>query len=157
MNKLQSAVVVAAVFAFVGCGGPAQDPANVEICEHLAEGPAASVTAAESMPPAISDDHKRYDVTLIDVNSQKGGSVTFASGEAGEFIFGLNKDVPLTVKDASGTTVAAEATARSVPECDAVKARYAYDLAVGTYTLTFGPTAETSVGVVVEHGAHTGE
>jgi hypothetical protein len=35
-----------------------------------------------------------------------------------------------------------------------VKARYAFSLLVSTYTFELGPTAETSVGLVLEHPEH---
>jgi hypothetical protein len=152
--------------ALAGCGGgeddehaPEKVSANAEGCEHLAEGPSAPITAsatAAATAPAITNDHKRYDIALADDGSgQKIGFVTFAPREAVDFVFFLGADVPLTIEDGAGGEVTVESKETSVPECTDVKARHQVALDVGTYALRFGPTAEESVSVVVEEaGGH---
>lgn len=158
--------LVLSSFALAACDGgadpvplPEEENINAEGCEHLAEGPSAAVTAAatvEATAPAISNDHKRYDVALADdTNGEKVGVVTFAPGEAADFVFFLSADVPLAIEDAAGAAVAVEDKQTSIPECTEVKARHQVELDVGTYYLRFGPTAEASVNVVVEEaGGH---
>lgn len=147
-------VCVLLVPALSACPGP-QPHEDDELCEHLADGPAEAVTAATSGDgPLIADDHTRYDITLAAVTGGNGGTVRFAADEAGEFIIALDAAVPLVVTDGSGATVTAEDTATSSEACTEIRGRHVFDLEVGTYVLRFGPTAETKVGVVVEHGAH---
>jgi hypothetical protein len=138
----------------VGCGGDEESP-DTEGCEHLQKGPATAVTAstATSGAPAVSNDHRRYDITLIDVTGGKGGSVSFAVSEATDYILFTNADVPAVVKDSSGQTIAFEQTAKSSSECTDIKGRHTVHLAVGTHSITFGPTAGTSVSLVIEEGA----
>jgi hypothetical protein len=152
--------------AAAGCDGgeeeqppPEEGTPDAEACEHLAEGPSAAVTASDTAAataPAISNDHKRYDIALVDdMNGEKVGVVTFAPDEAADFLFFLSADVPLAIEDGSGAAVAIEDKQTSIPECTDVKARHQVELDVGTYYLRVGPTAEASVNVVVEEaGGH---
>lgn len=141
----------------VGCSGE-EESADTEACEHLQSGPAAAVTAtpAASGAPAVSNDHKRYDVTLAAMNGQRGGSVTFAASEATDYVFFLGADVPFSVANASGQAVAIEESAKSSSECGEIKGRHVVPLTVGTFTLSFGPSSLTSVSLVVEEAAHEG-
>lgn len=136
---------------FVGCGGD-EESADTEGCEHLQEGPAAPITATASSTgaPAVSNDHRRYDITLTDVTGGKGGSVSFAASEGTDYVFFTSADVPVTVKNGSGATVTAEESVKSSSTCTEVKGRHTFPLSVGTYTLTFGPTTATSVSLVIE-------
>lgn len=147
--KLFSAVLLSSAL-FLACGG--EENADVEACEHLQEGPASSVTASASGTgaPTVSNDHRRYDIALVDVTGGKGGSVSFAAAEATDYILFTSADVPVVVKDSNGQTVAFEATTKSSSECTEVKGRHTVPLTVGTYTLTFGPTTATSVSLVIE-------
>ena len=130
--------------------------ADVEACEHLQDGPSTAVTAtaAATGAPAVGNDHRRYDVTLADVTGGKGGAVSFAVSEATDYVLFLDTAVPVAVTQGSAA-VLAEETATSSPECGEVKARQVFALGVGTYTLTFGPTAATRVGLVLEEAAHS--
>jgi hypothetical protein len=148
--KLFSAVLLSSAL-LVACGEEAEETADTEACEHLKEGPTSPVTAvATGMGPAVSNDHRRYDITLVDVTGGKGGSVSFAAAEGIDYILFTGADVPVTVKNSGGTAVNPEASATSSSECTEVKGRFTYPLSVGTYTLTFGPTALTSVPLVIE-------
>lgn len=152
--KLFSAVLLSTVL-LVGCGND-EENADVEGCEHLQEGPASPVTATAGTTgaPAVSNDHRRYDITLTDVTGGKGGSVSFAAAEATDYILFTSADVPVTVKDSGGMTVAPEASVKSSSTCTEVKGRHTIPLSVGTYTLTFGPTTATTVSLVIEESAH---
>jgi hypothetical protein len=150
--KLFSAVLLSASL-LVGCGGDEETP-DTEGCEHLKEGPASAVTAtaAATGAPAVSNDHRRYDISLIDVTGGKGGSVSFAVAEAADYILFTGADVPVVVKDANGQTIAFEQTATSSSACTEIKGKFTVPLAVGTQTITFGPTSATSVSLVIEEG-----
>jgi len=148
--KLFSAALLSTAL-LLGCGGD-EETADTEGCEHLQEGPATSVNASASGTgaPAVSNDHKRYDITLTDVTGGKGGSVSFAASEGIDYVLFTNADVPVTVKDGNGQTVAAEESVKTSSVCTEVKGRHTYPLSVGTYTLTFGPTTATTVSLVIE-------
>lgn len=148
--KLFSAVLLSTMLAF-GCGGD-EESADTEGCEHLQEGPATAINASASGTgaPAVSNDHRRYDITLTDVTGGKGGSVSFAASEGTDYILFTSADVPVTVQNASGQAVTPEESVKSSSECTEIKGRHTFPLSVGTYTLTFGPTTATSVSLVVE-------
>ncbi|MBN1204812.1 MAG: hypothetical protein JXB05_07805 [Myxococcaceae bacterium] len=153
--KFFSAVLLSTAL-LIGCGDEASP--DVEGCEHLQEGPASSVNASASTSgaPAVSNDHRRYDITLTDVAGGKGGTVSFAAAEAVHYIIFTSADVPLAIKDANGQTVASEESASSSSECTEIKGRHTFPMKVGTHTITFGPTTQTSVSIVIEEeaGAH---
>lgn len=155
MKKLLATCLLSTAL-LVGCSGDEEESADVEGCEHLQNGPATAITATPGAAgaPEVSNDHKRYDVTLVDVSGQKGGSIAFAASEAADYVFFLNTDVPFAVASAGGQAVAIEESAKSSTECTDIKGRYIVPLEVGTYTLSFGPTSATSVSVVVEEAAH---
>jgi hypothetical protein len=155
---MRSAVLGAScaiVLFLTGC--PEAEPSgDEEACEHLAEGPATAVTAvASGVGPLIDDDHRRYDVALVAVDGGNGGEVRFASAEAGDYVFFLDADVSLAVTDVDGSPVALEASETASATCpETIRARHHVELGVGTYSLRFGPTEQSSVGVVVEAHAH---
>ena len=154
MKKLLSACLLSSAL-LAGCGGE-KNEADIEGCEHLQEGPAASVTAtaAASGAPAVSNDHKRYDISLPAGSGGNVGSVSFAAAEASDYVFFLGSNVALKVTSASGETVTFEESATRSAACTAIKGRYVAPLQVGTYTLTFGPTSESSASLVIEETAH---
>jgi hypothetical protein len=157
MKKLLlSASLLSSLLLASACGDEEEvENPDVEGCEHLQEGPAAPVTAGTGAgAPAVDDDHRRYDITLADVAGGKGGDVTFASSEAGDYILFLGAAVPVAVLDAAGATVPFESSSASSDQCTEVKARHQLELGVGTYTLRFGPSALGAVGLVVEPAAH---
>lgn len=155
MKKLLSACLLSSAL-LVGCGGE-NNEADVEGCEHLQEGPSAAVTASASATgalPSVGNDHKRYDITLPAGSGGNVGSVSFAAAEATDYVFFLGSNVTLKVTNASGQTVSFEESATSSAQCTNIKGRYVAPLQVGTYTLTFGPTSESSVSLVIEETAH---
>ncbi len=154
-RNLVACIAFLALAPFAACGDddPAVESVDVEGCEHLQEGPAVAVTATlvgDTTTPAIAGDHKRYDVTLLAAGGQRAGVVSFAAAEATDYVFFFDASVPLEIIDSAGTVVAIEASTTSSTECTDIKARHVVELAVGTYFLELGPTAETDVGIVVE-------
>lgn len=156
MRKLLSACLLSSAL-LAGCGE--KNEADVEACEHLQEGPAAAVTATASASgaPAVSNDHKRYDITLPAGSGGNVGSVSFAAAEATDYVFFTGSNVTLKVTSASGQEVTFEESATSSVECTNVKGRYVAPLQVGTYTLTFGPTSDSTVSLVIEETNHEEE
>lgn len=148
--KLFSAVLLSSAL-FLACGDE-EETADSEACEHLKEGPTSAVTASASGTgaPAVSNDHRRYDIALADVTGGKGGSVSFAAAEGTDYILFTSADVPVTVKNSSGATVSPEESVKSSATCAEVKGRHTFPMSVGTYTLTFGPTTAASVSLVIE-------
>lgn len=139
-----------------GCSSSGTPNIDVEGCEHLKEGPPVAVTAAATadLAPAVDADHMRYDVALIDVTGGKGGFVKYAAPEATDYLFFLGADVPVQFLDAANAPVAPEESTTSSTVCTEIKGRHLIELAVGTYAIKIGPTAQTSVGIVVEEAAH---
>ena len=137
-----------------GCG--TVNEADVEGCEHLQEGPSSIVTATAtaSGAPAVENDHRRYDISLVDVTGGKGGFVSFGVDHEAEYILFTGADVPVVVRNAAGAMVSFEASVKSSPECTEVKGRHTVELPVGMYTLSFGPTTQSVVSLVIEEVAH---
>jgi hypothetical protein len=136
------------------CGDeePVED-VDVEGCEHLQEGPEVAVTATDGLDestPAVSDEHMRYDITLVPVVGGNGGFVTFAAAEATDHVFFLDADVALGLDDGTGAGVTIEESASSSPECDEIRGRHVAELRVGTVYVELGPTTETEVSLVIE-------
>lgn len=136
---------------------PAIPEADLEACEHLNEGPAVAVTATLSAQdaPDVSEGHKRYDISLVAQNEQYTGHVLYNSKEEADYVLFFNQDVNLEVKDAENVTVDIETSASSSVACGTVKARYVVPLGVGLYTLKLGPTAASTVSLVIEESAHS--
>ncbi len=154
--KLFSAVLLSSAL-LLACGED-EETADSEACEHLKEGPASAVTASASgAGPTVSNDHRRYDIALVDVTGGKGGSVSFAAAEGTDYILFTSADVPVTVKNAGGTTVNPEESVKTSSGCAEVKGRHTIPMSVGTYTLNFGPTTETSVSLVIEEAGNDHE
>jgi hypothetical protein len=158
-RKLLSAVLLSTSILFsAGCGDDEEEPENIDAegCEHLQQGPSAPITATAtaSGAPAVRNDHKRYDISLIDVTGGKGGSVTFAVAEEGDYLFFVNEDVPLAIRTSGGAAVEPEEMVKSSTVCPDIKGRYTVELGVGTHVLTFGPTSKASLSLVAEHGEH---
>jgi hypothetical protein len=154
-KKLFSACLLTTAL-LAGCGGGTINEADVEGCEHLQEGPSSIVTATSSATdaPDVFSNHRRYDISLVDVTGGKGGFVSFDVAHAAEYILFTGADVPVVVRNAAGEMVAFEATAKASPECTDVKGRHTVELAVGTYTFNFGPTLQGVVSLVIEEVAH---
>ena len=142
-----SAVLLSAAL-LVGCG---EENIDNDACEHLQEGPAAPITASANTTgaPAVSNDHRRYDISLIDATGGKGGSVSFAVTEAGNYALFLGGVVPVNLRDANGELVKVNASGMDSEACSELKRTHYFVLEVGTYSLTFGPTTESSVSIVI--------
>ncbi|RKH41600.1 hypothetical protein [Corallococcus sicarius] len=154
-KNLLSALFLSTALLVVGCGDDADEATSgdEEGCEHLQEGPAVNVTAvATGAGPAVSNDHKRYDIALVDVAGGKGGAVTFAVAEATDYILFTGASVPVKVTNGSGATVEFEESTTSSELCTDIKGRHVVPLTVGTHTLTFGPSTLSSVSLVIEEG-----
>lgn len=148
MSLTARALVVAAL-ALSACAPTEHE--ELEACEHLADGPARSLTAvSEGEGPALSDDHTRYDVTLTAITGGNGGQVHLAADAAAEYGFYLSAEVPLAITDADGNPVTLEQKPLPEDACSELALWVAADLTVGTWVLRFGPTAQGSVSVVVE-------
>ncbi|MFP2924659.1 hypothetical protein ACLESO_05465 [Pyxidicoccus sp. 3LG] len=159
-KKLLAALLMSTALLATACGDDEEGEENVDVegCEHLQEGPATPVTATlTGTPPSVSNDHRRYDITLVDGTGGKTGSVSFAAAEATDYVIFTGADVALTVKNASGATVEIEESTKSSTQCTDIKGRHVVPMGVGTHTLTFGPTTAASVSVVIEEAAHDHE
>lgn len=148
------AAIICSVLTF-GCS-KSEEHVDAEGCEHLREGPSIAVSAAAtgSGAPAIDADHNRYDVTLSAVSGGLGGFVSYAAPEATDYLFFLGAAVPVQFLDAANVVIALEEEATGSTACTEIKGRYLVPLQVGTYTLRLGPTAQTSVAIVVEEAGH---
>jgi hypothetical protein len=155
MKKLLSTSLLSTTL-LIGCGHV--PPADIDGCEHLRSGPATMVTASAttSEAPAVRNDHRRYDIALVATTGGKGGSVRFAAPKASDYVLFLGSNVPVKVLDASGTQVPFEASATSSKVCGEVKGRHALPLKNEMYILTFGPTSESSVSLVIEEDVDDG-
>jgi hypothetical protein len=151
MNRFSA--VLLSVALLVGCG---EETIDSDACEHIQEGPASSITASanETGAPLVSNDHRRYDLSLINGAEGKGGSISFAVAEANDYTLFLNGIVPVNLKDANGQRIEVVASGTGSSECSEIKRRHMFALAVGTYSITFGPAAEGSVSLVIVEAAH---
>lgn len=151
-SKLKLELLAVAALAMAACGAPPEEESpDAEGCEHLENGPAVAVIDSMGSPPKVGSDHRRHDIPLTAGNPS--ATVEFAVSEAGDYLFFLDRDVPLTIKQ-GGSAISFEETAKSSTECDVVAGRHLVPLEVGTATLEFGETTETSVGLVIEPFAH---
>jgi hypothetical protein len=126
--------------------------AEGEACEHLKSGPAVAVTttAEATGAPEVKADHKRYDLTFVAGAGGNRGVVRFNSAESAEWSFFMNKDIPVVVRDAAGVSLPILERSTSSTLCGEIKAQNVFMLGVGPYTVEFGPTTETTVGLIVE-------
>jgi hypothetical protein len=153
MQMMPFFAVLLSVALLVGCG---EETIDVDACEHILEGPASSITASanETGAPLVSNDHRRYDLSLINGADGKGGSISFAVAEANDYTLFLTGEVPVNLKDANGQRIEVVASGTGSSECSEIKRRHMFALAVGTYSITFGPTAEGSVSLVIVAADH---
>lgn len=123
----------------------------------MADGPFADAAVGES----IAVEHTRVNVTLNDAGMGAQlyqGDVLFEAGEAAEYLFFLSEDVDVVVADADDNEIALEAEAASTICPNDIATILTYDLAVGTYTLSIGPTESETIGIVHEEaGGHSDE
>lgn len=152
--------IVLVAFLMPGCSGDDDDDASEsgddllkEACEHMVEGPGESVTASAdgvTDVPDVSTHHTRFDVALADVDGGKGGFVSYAAEEEGDYVVFLSEDMSVGATDASGAEVLAVSSESGTAPCDEVATAVTFELGVGTYTLELGPASATSVSVVIE-------
>jgi hypothetical protein len=136
-----------------GCGGDSDNHGDIDAegCEHLTGPTSSSVTATSAPPgPAVSADHRRYDVTLVDIAGGNGGFVTFAAVERGDYVLFFDADIPLAITTTQDVGVTISGASDSSPACAEVRKRYTVPLEIGGYYLLLGPTTATSVGLVIE-------
>ncbi|RKH03961.1 hypothetical protein [Corallococcus carmarthensis] len=121
-------------------------------CWHVTNGPFATVTASPERQPRVDDFHTHYTVKLRPENGQSVGTFGFKAWASGDFVLYLSTpDVAVTVKEGERVVepVGAQATG---PFCDGLKQMVGYELTDKVqYTVTFGPTARTGLGLVIEH------
>jgi hypothetical protein len=164
--RLKLTIIAVAGSACIACGDEdsgehadgdehAKESVEFEGCEHLAEGPSTAITAGDletTTPPAVTNDHERFDLTLVAGEGGNVGRVEFASDGAGEQSFFLDAMVPLLVKSADGVEVTPNHLHSSSTECDDIRLWSVFDLTVGTYWIDIGPTEVTEVSLVIEAG-----
>lgn len=165
-NALSPLTPVVFGLCFLGCPGAGEgegegeeDPV-FEACEHMVDGPDVDVTATLVLAgsPDVSDPHTRYDVVLVDdQGGAKVGSVAFGAAEATDHTVFLNADIPIAFFDGAGAPFEIEESITDVAQCTEVKAGHTVEFPVGTVEIRLGPTAESSVSLVIEAGAHDHE
>lgn len=155
-NGVRYAVAMSALLGLAACTTAEEDPAE-HACEHAVEAGTAITAAIDgSVGPDVSTTHTRYDVTLGAVEGGNGGTVSLSADEVIHLLLFVGSDVPLVLKDASGNEVVAEAS-EAVTACSELAVMYEYPLGIGEYTITLGPTTETSVLLLTEHEDHEHE
>ncbi len=130
--------------------------ADVEACEHMNTGTATAVTAlqGDGTPPSVSAGHTRYTITLPAQNEQYAGKVLYNSSEETDYVLFFDQDVKLVIRDGDQKVIEPEESASASVVCSSVKARHVVHLGVGLYTLQLGPTAASTVSLVIEETAH---
>lgn len=138
-----------------GCDGSSPDAEHA--CLHAQHGPFRTVAALPGNGPAdadVSAPHTAFTITLpADGAGLHQGAVSYVPDESGELAFFLAAPVPLTILDPNGQPLAIEVDAPVDPaECTALTHVRVADVVGGeTYTLVFGPSANASALLVVEH------
>lgn len=124
-----------------GHGG--EDPVSAEACEHLRNGAVIPVTAALDPPdaPPIAADHRRYDVSLVDLGDGRfSGVVSFQAPVAGGYVLFLDHDVGVVVEGPDGALVVVHDTVVGSSACPTVvAASHRIPMTAGRHTLAFGP------------------
>jgi hypothetical protein len=154
--------VVATLPSACGGGGAEGEDLLAEACEHMQDGPFEDVTAAADRAAALPDvtyEHTSVRVALVDVAGGRGGFVAFRAAAAAGYVFFLSANVAFGVSDAAGAPVTLEQSRGDLGACAEVSVEHTVALEVGTWTLSLGPTSETTVSLVIEEegGAHEGE
>jgi hypothetical protein len=125
-----------------------------ELCFHMENGPSSAVSlpALEAGTQGdVSMEHTRFDITLLPSEAVFTGTVEFQAADEGEYAFALDRAVDFAIFDGSQRRLDAENETIDTSMCaDDIATVYVYELAVGTYTLSFGPTDSESVRIVIE-------
>lgn len=127
-------------------------------CEHVINGPYASVTASNlelftTANPNINAAHTYYTVSLPGSGTSYKGTVRFVPGRTNSWAFFTNPDVPVKLTNSSGT-VLPPALSHTVSGCGLQRVTV-YNLTQNGsrslyYLLTLGTTSSSTVGVSVE-------
>jgi hypothetical protein len=141
-----------------GAGGsgatPSAGSANSQACQ-LLKGSAVTPVTGKTMytfstqVPAVLNDRKVYRVTLP--APAQVGYVGFKVPANGEYVVFTNRTIPMTLYTWDGTMLASKTIAGSVSECQEVKNRESFDLAVDSkaHVIKFGPATEGTVDLVL--------
>ncbi|RKH55319.1 hypothetical protein [Corallococcus llansteffanensis] len=121
-------------------------------CWHVANGPFATVTASPDRRPRVDDFHTHYTVKLRQESGLSVGTFNFKAWATGDFVLYLSTpDVAVTVKEGE-RVVEPVGTQPTGPFCDGLKQMVGYELTDKVqYTVSFGPTQPTELGLVIEH------
>ena len=132
-----------------------------EGCEHMKDGPSQAVTAAAEASGTLEDvalAHTRVDITLADYMGMKGGFVRYEAAETGDYVFFVDSDVALEVRDDADAVVAFEEMGVAVDACAEVAVQHTIELEAGkSYKIVLGPTDAASVKIVSEHAGEHAE
>lgn len=102
--------------------------------------------------------HKRVDITLADYMGMKGGFVRYEATETGDYVFFVDSDVALEVRDDADAVVAFEEMGVAVDACAEVAVQHTIELEAGkSYKIVLGPTDAASVKIVSEHAGEHAE
>ena len=158
MKRVASMLLVLSL----ACGREEEEGKNsveVELCEHMKEGPAVMVSAAAAPEsgPDVSTEHMRFDVAFGDFEGMKGGYVVFRAGAVADYVFALDAVVPFALTKIDGSTIAIEETRNGATECTEVAVQHTVLLEVGSARIKLGPTSQTGVSIVVEPAEHGNE
>lgn len=130
-----------------------EEAVDEHACIHAEEeGTSLTATLEAEAAPAASEDHTRYDVTLVELDAESGdlgGYISLPVGEDGDQVVFLTADIPLGIEDSEGLSLPAESDGDGSGTCSITR-YYVFDLQVGTYGLFFGPTDVTELGMIVE-------
>jgi hypothetical protein len=151
--------ITLAALALAACGDGHDDDDHddlspeEEACLH-ANDPPENVTAAASPEgnlATLDETHVHYRVALAatdDPPTQYVGSVAFTPYRQGRFALFTSTAVPVTIVDASEQTVNLSTT--PVELCVEIAEGHAAQFRAETYVVTFGPTTEQELSVVIE-------
>jgi hypothetical protein len=150
------AVVTAPASLEAGCSRLAP-PLVEHACFHAQFGPFVTVagSATRTFPataPNVNTSHTHYSVTLPGSPGSNEGTVKFRPARTGDWAILASPDVSLLVLDAAGATVPT-LLRHAVPagECAVLRDVHVVSLVAGqTYRLVLGPSAATSIGLVIE-------
>jgi len=147
-SVLRSTLALALVLAVgpvAGCddADPAttEDPTaelELDLCERLAEGPAAALTAGDSTATAADAGamHTRFDVTLHDDGAGgHRGYVSFPADEDTTYALVVGGDATFVVRDAFGAEVAPSLAETGSDHCALIGTWAQIPVGVGTYVV----------------------
>ena len=147
------------ITALTACHHHSHDLAE-DACAHMADAPQSIDAATDaSAAPSLDMTHVRYDINLVETADERGGLVSFAATEAGEYYFFLGAEVPMSMSDPIGASVPFTQGPEAVEECEELASHYVIELGVGSYLISFGPTSVELLSLIVieadgEHHHH---